>query len=280
MICCTNIEQLYLCLEKTRKKNKKIGFVPTMGALHEGHLSLIKYSKNKSDITICSIFINPTQFNKKNDFNNYPFNIEKDKKILQENECDIVFIPKSYEIYPNKIVAKKFNFGNLDKVMEGKNRPGHFNGVATVVQKFIKIIRPHYSFFGEKDFQQLAIIKNLVNNKIISTKIISCSTIRSNLGLALSSRNKLLTKEQLKQALLIYRTLVYIKKNIEKRTIRELKTYVQSTFLKSPLILEYFEISTSDNLTPIEHYSNKIKVNAFIAAHLGNVRLIDNLRLN
>ena len=280
MICCTNIKQLSLCLEKTRKKNKKIGFVPTMGALHKGHLSLVKHSKNKSDVTVCSIFINPTQFNNKNDFENYPINIEKDKKTLQENECDIVFIPEVYEIYPSQIAAKKFNFGTLDKVMEGKHRPGHFDGVATVIQKFIEIIKPHYSFFGEKDFQQLAIIKSLVNRNIILTKIISCSTVRNNLGLALSSRNKLLTEEQRKEALLIYRTLIYIKKNIQRRTIKELKKYVQSTFLKSPLKLEYFEISNSDNLTPIEHYSNKIKTNAFIAAHLENVRLIDNLRLN
>jgi len=280
MVLCNNKEQLSFFLEKIRKKKKKIGFVPTMGALHNGHISLIKNSKNKSDVTICSIFINPTQFNNKNDFKKYPFNIEKDKKILQENACDIVFIPKAHEIYPNKITAKKFNFGKLDKVMEGKHRPGHFDGVATVVQKFIEIIEPHYSFFGEKDFQQLAIIKNLANHKIIATKVISCSTIRSNLGLALSSRNKLLTKEQLKEALLIYKTLIYVKKNIQKKTIKDLKKYVQSTFLKSSLILDYFEISTSDNLTPIEHYSSKIKTNAFIAAQLGSVRLIDNLRLN
>ena len=181
-------------------KYVNIGFIPTMGSIHEGHLSLIKESQKKCDLTVCSIYVNPTQFNDKKDYENYPKDIDSDLKKLNKIKCDVVYTPKSNDFYNKNEVAENYNFNSLENNLEGKCRPGHFHGVATIVEKLLKIVKPKYAFFGEKDLQQLSIIKQLVKDKNINTVIIGCETIREKNGLAKSSRNKLLSKSNMEKS--------------------------------------------------------------------------------
>ena len=185
---------------------KTIGFVPTMGALHQGHLSLIKASQDQSDITICSIFVNPIQFNKKEDLEGYPRHTEEDLEMLKSVNCEVVFVPSIEEMYPSAH-QKQFDFGKLGEVMEGEHRPGHFNGVAIVIERFFNIIHPQFAFFGEKDFQQLAIIKELAKQLNSSTKIMGCPIFREENGVAMSSRNERLSNEERAQAKVIFESL-------------------------------------------------------------------------
>ena len=196
-----------------KNKGKSIGFVPTMGALHEGHMALIKNAQSLCDIVICSIFVNPKQFNKESDLVNYPNTLERDTLNLKEVNCDIVFIPSVEEIYPKNRIDKQFDFGALATEMEGEHRPGHFNGVALVIDRFFEIINPTYAFFGEKDFQQLAIIKALVEKLNSSIKIIGCPTVRETSGLAMSSRNERLIEDEKEEASAIFKALSFVAKN-------------------------------------------------------------------
>ena len=262
-----------------QKKDLKIGLVATMGALHEGHISLIKSSKKKCDITICSIFVNPTQFNDEKDFKNYPKKIEKDLKILEIAKCDIVYNPNYNDIYLPKEKEKKFDHCGLDKILEGKYRPGHFDGVATIVEKLLEIIMPDFAFFGYKDLQQLMVVKMLVKNKNIRTKIVGCETIREKNGLAMSSRNQLLSKEDFKKSSKIYQQLKFCKENFTENTLPEMKKIVLNNLNKSDIKVEYFEFIDFNNFSILQKKADGIKYAACIAVVISGVRLIDNIIL-
>jgi len=265
---------------KSLKKGTSIGFVPTMGALHKGHLSLIKQAKKENDIVVVSIFVNPTQFNKEEDLINYPKTIDVDLSLLKSIYCDIVFTPTAEEIYSNKIQSQVFNFDGLEHQMEGKFRDGHFNGVGTIVKRLFEIVTPHKAYFGEKDFQQLQIIKKMVQKNQIPVKVIGCAIFREKDGLAMSSRNERLTKEHREIAPFIYKTLTKAKKEFGTKNALDVKNLVENKFKKQPLLeLEYFEIADEETLQPIKNKDPKQKYRAFIAVFAGEIRLIDNISL-
>ena len=263
-----------------RSKRDSIGFVPTMGALHMGHASLIKKSISQNSLSICSIFVNPTQFNNKKDFENYPDSLNKDLKLLKEIGCDVVFTPSEKAIYPGGLAKSLFDFGHLDKVMEGVNRPGHFNGVATVVSRLFEIIKPHRAYFGEKDFQQLVIIKSLAAQKFKSIQIIPCITLREKDGVAMSSRNLHLDNRYRAAAPRIYQRLLFVQDHVNNISVSELKSWVTNAFKKDEdLVLEYFEIVDAKSLKKSTNWSDFAKHVACIAVFAGTTRLIDNILL-
>ena len=277
-----NLFTTYKALTLHIKSNSfnRIGLVPTMGSLHEGHLGLIIKAIKQNDIVIVTIFINPTQFDDKLDFIKYPKNIDEDlKKIRGFNSNILVYSPNVEDLYNNKIISKKFDFNNLDKIMEGKYRKSHFNGVATIVYKLLSVFKPTNAYFGEKDYQQLIIIKALVLQKKIKTKIISCKTIRNKNGLALSSRNLLLTNEETNLAPLIYKTLKKVKFFKNKMSQNEILVYVKKIFNdQNEFKLEYFKILNEKTLTPVDNLKKEKNLRAFIAVRLGKTRLIDNIK--
>ncbi len=265
---------------KSLKKGTAIGFVPTMGALHKGHLSLIKQAKKENDIVIVSIFVNPTQFDKQEDLVNYPKTIDSDLSLLKSVSCDIVFTPTADEIYSSNIISQLFNFDGLEHQMEGKFRDGHFDGVGTIVKRLFEIVTPTKSYFGEKDFQQLQIIRKMVEKHQISTKIIGCEIYREADGLAMSSRNSRLTKEHRKVAPFIYKTLKEAKKEFGIKSAIEVIDWVENEFKNQPLLeLEYFEIAVEETLQPIKNKDQEQKYRAFIAVFADKIRLIDNISL-
>lgn len=259
--------------------NISIGFVPTMGALHKGHISLISESKKKCDLTIVSIFVNPTQFNNPNDLKKYPRTFETDKIKLENAETDILFFPNEKEMYPEKDI-RIFDFGLLDKLMEGAFRPGHFNGVAQIVSKLFDIIKPQKAFFGLKDFQQLAIIKELVNKYMTKSniEIVACEIIREECGLAMSSRNELLTKEEKENAQNIIIILKNSAKNSLNKSIEQIKKEVIESINKNEYLkVEYFEIVDDTKLTSLSNFDETKNAIGCIAVFCGKVRLIDNI---
>ena len=273
---------LIVKLTNLKKNNFRIGLVPTMGALHKGHISLVKKSIKENDYTIVSIFVNPTQFNNKKDLNLYPKNLTKDCNYLDSISADIiVFAPEINDIYDKKVSVKKFNFYDLDKFMEGRYRKGHFNGVATIVTHLFNIIKPNNAYFGEKDFQQLRIIQELVRDNNIPVNVIGCQTIREKDGLALSSRNIKLSKHYRKIASKIYEIINYVRINFSSMSFLEIYTYVEKFFDNIPEIkLEYFTIAESKLLQPVKEKIKNKKYRAFIAVRLNGIRLIDNMELN
>jgi pantoate--beta-alanine ligase len=294
MILFTRVQELQNHLNIVRMQQKTIGFVPTMGALHQGHLALVQRSKKETDLTVCSIFVNPTQFNDLNDLKKYPRTLENDTKLLESVECDVVFAPEISDIYTNeelelkrqKIEDKNWtegrnvNFGTLDKVMEGAHRPGHFNGVAQVVSKLFRIIQPDKAYFGQKDFQQLAIIRSMTKQLDLPVEIVSCSIIRENDGLAMSSRNVRLSPEERKAAPLISQTLFKVKEMKENHSVAELKNFVKNQIAaETRMQLEYFEIADAETLQPVNTFEKGKSAVACIAVKLGDVRLIDNILL-
>ncbi len=260
-----------------KKESKTIGFVPTMGALHKGHLSLVEQAVTNNDVTVVSIFVNPTQFNNLNDLKTYPRCEEKDLKSLQLLNPDYVFIPTVEEMYPEKD-NRQFNFGHLDKVMEGKNRPGHFNGVAQVVSKLFNIVTPDNAYFGQKDFQQIAVVKQMVRDLKLNVNIVSCPIIREKDGLAMSSRNLLLSEEQRKNVPKISETLLKSCTFVPSLSVEELKKWVVDEINKNPYLeVEYFEIVDDTQLKTIQSWDeNNVKVGC-ITVQVGDVRLIDNI---
>ena len=262
------------------RHNTKIGFVPTMGSLHEGHLQLIRESTKICELTVCSIFVNPTQFNKKNDFTSYPRDIEKDIKVLRNGtKCDVLYIPETVDLYEKGEKINQYNFNGLEKLMEGIYRPNHFNGVATVLEKFFDIIRPDVAFFGQKDLQQLQIVKRLVSILDMQIKVVGVPTKRDRDGIAMSSRNSLLNNKQREEALKLYASLQYCKLN-RKDTVEDLKSHIISTFEKNPMInLDYIEFVDLETLSSIEEIPITKKSAICIAAYVGDVRLIDNIIL-
>ena len=273
---------LIVKLTNLKKNNFRIGLVPTMGALHKGHISLVKKSIKENDYTIVSIFVNPTQFNNKKDLNLYPKNLTKDCNYLDSISADIIiFAPEINDIYDKKLSVKKFNFYDLDKFMEGRYRKGHFNGVATIVTHLFNIIKPNNAYFGEKDFQQLRIIQELVRDNNIPVNVIGCQTIREKDGLALSSRNIKLSKHYRKIASKIYEIINYVRINFSSMSFLEIYTYVEKFFDNIPEIkLEYFTIAESKILQPVKEKIKNKKYRAFIAVRLNGIRLIDNMELN
>jgi len=262
-------------------KEKSIGFVPTMGALHRGHISLIEQSKKENDLTVCSIFVNPTQFNKKEDLINYPSSDRADIELLKEADCDYLYIPAVSDIYPNGPVSEQFDFGGIELEMEGKQRPGHFDGVGTVLKRLFEITQPNSAYFGEKDFQQLQVVKKL--NEIIGfdIRIVGCPIYREADGLAMSSRNKRLTQEQRAVAPIIFKTLSTVKNSFVDISVSELEQLVKNEFDQQELLeLEYFEIASTTDLKKVNFIDEQLNYRAFISVFAGPVRLIDNLDLN
>ena len=267
-------------LNKARDGGASIGFVPTMGALHEGHFSLIRSAKGQNNIVVVSVFVNPTQFNDANDYNKYPRDISDDIKKLKGllDQGDIVFAPSEAEMYPEKDNSV-FDFGYLDTIMEGKHRPGHFNGVAQIVNKLLSLVMPDKAYFGEKDYQQLIIIKDIVRQMQLPVEIVPCSIVRETSGLALSSRNKLLTPKQKDSAKEIYKTLIHAKMLAEQYTVEELKQWVVDNINSNPLMnIEYFDIVDDKTLKSVNDWNENNKKIGCIAVMLDNIRLIDNIR--
>ena len=279
MLIFTEIKSLQQEI-KSLKNGATIGFVPTMGALHGGHLSLVEMAKKENDFVVVSIFVNPTQFDNADDLINYPKTIEKDLSLLKSFNCDIVFTPTPEEIYEDNIKSQSFDFDGLEFQMEGKFRAGHFNGVGTIVERLFEIVKPHKAYFGEKDYQQIQIIRKMTEKKNLPVQIISCPIHREKDGLAMSSRNTRLTKEQREAAPFIYETLKKAKIKFGTKNASEVVKWVENEFKNHPLFnLEYFEIADEETLLPVETKNPTKKYRAFIAVFAGKVRLIDNISL-
>ncbi len=273
----TTISMLQDALKKERLKGLKIGFVPTMGALHEGHLSLVQKAGSMCDIVVVSIFVNPTQFNDTNDLANYPRTLESDLNLLSTVKCDFVFFPSVEEVYPEPD-ARLFEFGNLDKVMEGAFRPGHFNGVAQVVSKLFAMVLPDMAFFGRKDFQQMAVIREMVRQMNDPVEIVACDIVREADGLAMSSRNRLLLPEYRDCAPVIYKTLLEAKDLSREKPVNEVKEFVADRINATLLLkVEYFEIVDDATLMPVESWNQSGTKVGCIAVYAGKIRLIDNI---
>ena len=252
-----------------------------MGALHNGHLSLVKKAKEENDITVVSIFVNPTQFNNPTDLERYPRTLEADAALLATVAPDLlIFAPTVADIYGSDVSSESFDFGQLDKVMEGSSRPGHFDGVGTIVKKLFEIVLPDRAYFGEKDYQQLLIIKKMVEQKGLPVTIVPCAIVRNEEGLALSSRNALLSEEMKKRATFIYRTLMAAKERFATHTPTEVEAWVKEVFAKeSDFSLEYFTITDADTLQHITKKEGGKNYRAFIVVHAEGVRLIDNMSM-
>ncbi|WP_308763174.1 pantoate--beta-alanine ligase [uncultured Bacteroides sp.] len=272
------ISELRTELEAFRKEGKTIGLVPTMGALHAGHASLVKRAVAENDVVVVSDFVNPTQFNDQNDLLKYPRTLEADCALLESCGATLAFAPSVEEIYPEPD-TRQFSYPPLDTVMEGKFRPGHFNGVCQIVSKLFLMVEPDRAYFGEKDFQQLAIIREMVRKYPFNIQIVGCPIVREEDGLALSSRNARLTPEQRKEALQISRALFASVDFGRSRILRETKEYVEECIRRAPgLELEYFEIVDGNTLQPVKAWDESNYIVGCMAAYCGDVRLIDNIK--
>lgn len=269
-------------IERNKEMGKKIGFAPTMGALHNGHLSLYKAAREKNDLVIGSIFVNPTQFNNQEDLIKYPRTVENDINLLEESHLvDAVYIPSVEDIYPEGPKSKKYDFDGLENEMEGKARPGHFDGVGTVVEELFRQIKPDNAYFGEKDYQQLQIIKKMVKKEKLPVKIHGVPILREESGLAYSSRNQRLTPEQKDAAKIIHETLVKVNDWFRVITIPEINERVRDIFEETPgFKLEYFVIADEKTLKETDFFYKDRDYRAFIVVYVGNVRLIDNMHLD
>ena len=266
-------------VEEKHNLGLKVGFVPTMGALHEGHISLINRAKKENDIVVCSVFVNPIQFNNPADLEKYPRTPEKDIEKLEQAGCDAVFMPTAEEMYPNK-VEEHYDFGDIEHVMEGACRPGHFNGVAIVVRKLFEIVNPNKAYFGEKDFQQLAIIKKMVRDLNMNLEIVPCPIVRENDGLAMSSRNVRLNEAERAIAPKIFATLNDSITKKDAMSPSEMKKYTLDKYAEiKEFDVEYVEITDEINLKSLENWNECDHARIFVALQLGPVRLIDNVRI-
>ena len=277
----TQQKALHLATETLKNQGKTIGLVPTMGALHKGHLSLIKKAIEENDTVVVSIFVNPTQFNNPTDLQRYPRTLDADTALIATVDKNvIVFAPEVTDIYGNDVAAQHFDFGNLDKVMEGASRPGHFDGVGTIVKKLFEIVMPNRAYFGEKDFQQLLIIKKMVQQTGLPVTIVPCPIVRNEDGLALSSRNALLSPAMKERATFIYRTLLAAKERFATDSPTSVEAWVNDVFAKeTDFQLEYFTITDADTLLHITQKEEGKNYRAFIVVHAEGVRLIDNISL-
>jgi pantoate--beta-alanine ligase len=275
----SDIQRYLVTINELNKK--KVGFVPTMGALHEGHLSLIRTSKSRSDITVCSIFVNPTQFNDKKDFEKYPIQIDKDLEMLLEAKCDVVFVPNVEEIYPNGTLDKTtLDLGFIGKTLDGEHRPGHFDGVLQVVKRLLDIVQPDFLILGQKDYQQCMVLNKLVEHYELPVIVDICATLREVDGLAMSSRNARLNSDERIAAVKLSKALFYIKDNIGSESIQQLIDNQIKWLSEDELIkVEYLTIVNGKTLESIDIYQENIPLTALIAAKVGQVRLIDNVIL-
>lgn len=264
------------------RQTSRIGFVPTMGALHDGHLSLVRQSMQETDITVVSIFVNPTQFTNADDLKNYPRTLERDtEKIAAVNSDCILFAPSIDEMYDGNTVSESFDFDGLEHEMEGKFRPGHFNGVGTIVKRLFEIVHPDRAYFGEKDFQQLQVVRKLVEKSGLPVIIVGCPIYREANGLAMSSRNERLSPELRREASLIFEALNLAKSRFTTRTPEQIRTEISEHFAGNKhFTLEYFEIADEQTLKPVAVFAPERKYRAFIAVFAENVRLIDTIALN
>lgn len=278
MMTLTSARDMLDFTDKQRSKSTKIGFIPTMGALHAGHMSLIEASKKENDLTICSIFVNPTQFNEASDFNKYPRQVAADLEKLKQAQCDAVFLPEVKDIYP-KPDTTVYELGPIAGKIEGAHRPGHFNGVASVVKRLLELVKPHNAYFGLKDYQQYLVIKKLVEKYKLDVNIVGCAIKREESGLAMSSRNQLLTESGERIAINVHRSLKLVKNAAHQYPAKELEkigwAYLESKEGVSP---EYFVVVDKNTLEP--PVNNQVgELIALVAARVENVRLIDNLFL-
>lgn len=281
MILFKKSEDLRKWLAGQNNKGGKTGFVPTMGALHEGHISLIETCRSQTDLCICSIFVNPAQFNDRNDFEKYPVSLEMDIEMLAKAGTDLVFIPSEHEIYPKgDIGLETYKLGSLETILEGRYRPGHFQGVCQVMSRLLDIVRPEYLFMGQKDFQQCLVVKRLIRLLNLAVEFQAVPTVREEDGLALSSRNRRLTVGQRRNAPAIYQALTYIRNNLipgdTSSAIEEARKILDGAHFKT----DYISISKAEDLQPVQEFDGKVKTLALIAAFQGEVRLIDNMLLN
>lgn len=273
-----SIKELKRYLAEEKRNNKQIGFVPTMGALHNGHLSLVKRCVEENDVCVVSVFVNPTQFNDKHDLETYPRTLEKDCVLLEPAGCHYVFAPTVEEMYP-KPDTRTFDFGTVSAVMEGARRPGHFNGVAQIVSKLFYAVEPDNAYFGEKDFQQIAVIRAMVKQLDIPVKINACPILREADGLALSSRNVRLTPEQRQKAPLIARTLKESTTFAAGKSVQEVIDFVVNTINADPVMqVEYYEIVDGNTMESIKNWSDTNDPVGCITVYCGEVRLIDNIK--
>ena len=265
-------------LDELKSAERSVGFVPTMGALHLGHLSLIKAARTKSDIVVCSIFVNPTQFNDKKDLENYPRPIKDDIRKLKRAECDVLFIPEVDEMY-NSSDHWLMELGNLDKILEGKTRPGHYQGVTQIVKKLFDIIKPDYAFFGQKDYQQFMVVSYMVKKLRIRVRMIQCPIIREDDGLAMSSRNVYLAPDYRKNALALFQSLNKARDEFNEKSIRQIKRDAIA-FLNASVGIEaeYFEIYNARTFEPVSSKRTENLI-ALVAARVGKIRIIDNMIL-
>ena len=278
-----NKRDLTIFLSSLDDQKLSLGFVPTMGALHQGHLSLVNRALKENDYVIISIYVNPTQFDNKSDLVKYPKTIDQDIDVLNKLEFQnlILFIPSDTEIYSGNFIKDKYDFNGIDNKMEGEYRSGHFDGVATIIKKLFDIIKPNKAYFGEKDYQQLLIVKKLVNILGLPISIVGCPIHRNDQGLALSSRNTRLTSVERSYASRIYEILLSTKELFQYQQLTEIKAWVKDQFLKDSIIdLEYFEIADNLTLTSASTINQSTKYRAFIAVKINNIRLIDNIALN
>ena len=270
-------EELNGILEAFRSEGKTIGFVPTMGALHQGHMSLVEKAGEQTDVVVVSVFVNPNQFNNPDDLKNYPKTIDEDTALLERSACSVLYCPEVKEVYPEED-HRVFDFGMLDKVMEGEFRPGHFNGVAQVVSRFFDLVKPDKAFFGEKDFQQLAIIRAMTKMLNYPIEIVSGEIVREEDGLAMSSRNVRLTPEHRSESTLISKTLFESKELKSTKNIKEVINFVTDKINQSALLeVEYFNIVDGDSLQPVDNWSDSAYIVGCIAVFADKIRLIDNL---
>ncbi|MBC7587053.1 MAG: pantoate--beta-alanine ligase [Chitinophagaceae bacterium] len=283
MIICKTIDSLQAVLKPLSKMNEGIGFVPTMGALHEGHLSLIGSSKKNSGTTVCSIFVNPTQFNDAKDFEKYPITIQNDIVLLEAAQCDVLFLPSVAEMYPEQLVTNHhYELGFIETVLEGSHRPGHFQGVCQVVQRLLAIVQPNEIFLGQKDYQQCMVIKKLTTLLgLDATNVIIGKTVRETSGLAMSSRNMRLSDADKQRATAIFTVLNYVQQNIQSGPLSYLLLNAQDQIGSAGFEkIDYVAICNASTLEPIANWDGKEKLVVLVAAFLSGVRLIDNMVIN
>lgn len=283
MIIFKKPKELHDFLEKKRYEQKRIGFTPTMGALHAGHLSLLNEAKNQNDVIVCSVFVNPTQFNDAEDFRKYPVTIEKDILLLEDAGCNVLFLPLVQDIYPSGTNdLKHYELGFLETVLEGKFRPGHFQGVCQVMHRLLETVLPDNLYLGQKDYQQSMVIKKLIeliglHNKV---RVTVCPTLREQDGLAMSSRNARLLADERTKATTIFTSLRYITENLKPGNTKKIKDTAKEMLLQNGFRTDYIEIADADTLGLVEDWDGNQKVVVLAAAFINNVRLIDNLSVN
>ena len=286
-----NIELLRYTLSNVRKNKQSIGFVPTMGCLHEGHVSLLQKSINDNNVTLCSIYVNPTQFNDKIDFKKYPRDINSDIKVLKKINCDILFLPIDDEIYPKNDTKEDYSFMHAIDILEGEKRPGHFFGVLTVVHRLFNLVQPNRAYFGEKDYQQLWLIQKFVNELKMPITVLGCPTIRTALGLALSSRNQRLTEQDKKTSLILFQSINNLQNEI-KLNLKHNNTLSNSDLIcikerirnkishNINIKLDYFEVIDVENFSFVKEINKYKKYRILIAAYISKIRLIDNILID